>query len=164
VFDAATGRVVGVDDRSLGRRGFVPGDGIEQNDRRSVYGGRARYTRSWSLVGRPVESQVAVETRNDDVDLALHRQVRRNRFFDVNRLSVSERSVGTWFDHRIVFRDWVRLEVGLRGDVFFFDGRNRLRPQRADPNFDPVPIAGSTTASIVSPKANLTFTLVRDAD
>src|SRR5207253_1988211 len=73
-------------------------------------------------------------------------------------------SLGTWFDHRIVLREWLRLELGLRGDVFFFDGRNRLRPERADPNFDPVPIAGSTTASIVSPKANLTVTPVRSTD
>ena len=39
-----------------------------------VGGGRARWTRDWSLLDRPVETQVAVETRNDDVDLGLFRQ------------------------------------------------------------------------------------------
>jgi outer membrane receptor protein involved in Fe transport len=165
IFDTdGNDRFVGMDDLPTGRNGFVLGDGIEQNDQRYLYGGRVRYTRAWLDAVLPMESRIAVETRNDDIDVALHRQVRRNRFFSVNDLAVSERSMGTYFTHEIFFTDWIRLEAGLRGDVFFVDGRNRLRDQRADPNFDPVPISGSTSASIVSPKATLVVTPVADTD
>ena len=102
-----------------------------------MYGGRARSTRTWTAFRFPVQSRVAVETRNDDIDLALHRQVRRNRFFTVNQLAVSERSLGSYFANEIFFADWIRLEVGLGGDVFFVDGRNRCRGSAATPTSTP---------------------------
>ena len=157
-------RFVGIDDLPTGRNGVVPGDGIEQNDQRYLYGGRARYTRAWTDAVLPMETKIAVETRNDDIHVALHRQVRRNRFFSINDVAASERSMGTYLTHQIFFTDWIRLEAGLRGDVFFVDARNRLRRQRNDTNFDPVPIAGSTSTSIVSPKANFVVTPVADTD
>ncbi len=164
IFDTDAHRFVGLDDLPTGHAGFVPGDGIEQNDQRYLYGGRARVTHVWTGFRFPMETKLAVETRNDDVNVALHRQVRRNRFLDVNELAVSERSLGTYLTDEVFFTDWLRLEAGLRGDVFFVDGRNRLRRQRSDPNFDPVRIAGSTSASIVSPKATLVVTPVADTD
>ncbi len=179
ILDRETGRFVGLDDRPAGQ-GVVPGDGIEQNDQRWLYGGRARYTRYWTLHDVPVESRVAVETRNDDIALALHRQVRRNRFYTINQVAIAERSLGTYLTHQIFFTDRIRLEVGLRGDVFFVNGRNRLPGQRrpcpvdadgnvvrngrCEPNFDPVRIAGTTDDSIVSPKANLVVTPAANTD
>src|SRR5581483_907350 len=180
IVDTETHRLVGLDDRPTGVPGFVPGDGIEQNDSRYVYGGRGRYTRVWTAFGAPVVSRVAVETRNDDIDLALYRQVRRNRFFAINRLAVAERSLGTYWTNEIDFTERIRLELGLRGDVFFVDGRNRLprqrrpcrvaadgtviRTGRCEPNFDPVPIRGTAEDSIVSPKATLVVTPVAHTD
>jgi outer membrane receptor protein involved in Fe transport len=164
IFDADTSRFVGVDDRPTGVRGVLPGDGIEQDDRRWLYGGRVRWTHIWSVLGVPGESRAAVETRNDDVVVALRRQVRRNPFFSLNDVAVSERSVGTYLTHEAFLTDWIRLEAGLRGDVFFVDGRNRVGRQRQDPNFDPVPIRGGTTDSVVSPKARLVVTPVADTD
>jgi outer membrane receptor protein involved in Fe transport len=164
IFDTAAQRFVGTDDLPTGRGGSVPGDGIEQNDQRYLYGGRIRYRRFWDLLGLPGESRLAVETRNDDVNLALHRQVRRNRFFSVNALAVSERSVGAYLTHEVLLADRVRLEVGLRGDVFFVDARNRLARQRSDVNFDPVRIAGGTSDSILSPKAALVVTPIENTD
>jgi len=156
---------------------FIPGDGIEQNDQRELYGARARYTRFWTLGGRPAQSQIAIETRNDDISVALHRQVQRRRFFTVNQVSVQERSVSGYMHHEIFFTDAVRFEVGLRGDVFFVDGHSHLpagestndncNPQTdptCDPNFTAVPIAGHVIDSIVSPKANLIISPLPDTD
>ncbi len=175
------GHVVGRDDLPFGASAVVPGDGIEQNDQRYLYGGRVRYTRFWSVLGLPVETRVAVETRNDDIDVALARQVRRNIFYTINKLNVSERSVSPYLTNEVFFTDWIRLEFGLRGDVFFVDGRNRLPRQRkpcpvdpvtgatirdgkCEPNFAPVPISGTTEASMVSPKANLVISPRDDTD
>jgi hypothetical protein len=141
---------------------WIPGDGIEQDDDRWLVGGKLRWTRDWALGDHPMQTQVGAETRNDSVMLQLWRQVRRNRFFPVNRLRVTERSFSGWMGQEVFFTDWMRVEAGLRGDVFVFSGRNRL-PLSAldpatDPNFTGTYIDGNTTAGIVSPKANLIVT------
>jgi outer membrane receptor protein involved in Fe transport len=143
---------------------YVPGDGIEQNDQRYMYGFKSRYTHYWLLLDRPVESEVGFESRNDSIDITLGRQVHRARFFDIERVHVEEHSFAGYMQQQIFWTDWVRFEVGLRGDFYVFDGTNRLPEQAPDPNFDPVRIAGYTTAGIVSPKANLIATPVKNTD
>jgi outer membrane receptor protein involved in Fe transport len=137
---------------------YIPGDGIEQNDQREIYGGKANYTRYWLLLDRPVQSQVAVETRNDHIDVALHREVQRTRFYTINELVVQEDSISAWMQQQVFLTDWLRLEAGLRGDVFFFNGQNRLPQQGPDQNFASVYIAGNSTDSVVSPKVNVVIT------
>lgn len=143
---------------------YIPGDGIEQNDQREIYGGRANYTRYWSLGGFAGQSQVAVETRNDHINVALHRQVQRARFYTINELVVQEDTVSAWMQHQVFLTDWLRVEAGLRGDVFFFDGTNRLPQQGPDPNFSAVYIAGNSTDSVVSPKVNVVVTPLPETD
>ncbi len=138
-----------------GTSNFIPGDGIEQNDQRELFGGKANYTRYWELAGIPGQSQVAVESRNDNIHVALHRQYRRNRFYTVNQLAVQENTVSAWMQHQFFLTDWLRVETGLRGDVFFFNGQNRLPKQGPDANFAPVYIAGNSSDSVVSPKVNV---------
>ncbi len=159
-----------------GSQAFVPGDGIEQNDQRELYGARAKYTRYWSVVDRPVQSQIVVESRNDDISVALYRQVQRQRFFTVNKLDVEERSLSGYTQQQIFLTDWIRLEGGLRGDVYFINADNRLPAgtptdgacdptnPNADPNFCGNAISGTLTKSIVSPKASVIITPVTDTD
>jgi outer membrane receptor protein involved in Fe transport len=137
---------------------YVPGDGLEQNDVRYLYGGQGVYTRTWEIGALPLQTRVGFQTRNDDIDVALYRQVRRNRFFTVNRVAVEERSFSGFLAQQVFLTDWIRFEGGLRGDVFTFDLRNRLPAQRPDPDFQAVPFDGFTSDSIVSPKANLVLT------
>ncbi|MBI3770480.1 MAG: TonB-dependent receptor [Deltaproteobacteria bacterium] len=143
---------------------YIPGDGILQNDQRYLYGARAHYTHYWALADIPLQSQVGFENRNDDIRVALQRQVRRRPFFTINKLGVLESSFSGFMQQQVFFTDWIRLEVGLRGDIFLFDGRNRLPQQASDPNFDPVAVSGNTTDGIISPKANLVITPLRDTD
>lgn len=143
---------------------YIPGDGIEQNDQRYTYGGRANYTRYWELLGIPGQSQVAVETRNDTINVALHRQVQRNRFYTVNELGVQEDTVTPWMEHQVFLTDWLRIETGVRGDVFFFNGNNRLPVQGSDPNFVPQVVQGNSTDSVVSPKVNVVITPLPETD
>ena len=57
---------------------YIPGDGIDQDDQRLLFGARGRCTRFWAVGPVPVQSEVGLETRRDDADVALHRQVRRH--------------------------------------------------------------------------------------
>jgi outer membrane receptor protein involved in Fe transport len=143
---------------------YIPGDQIFQGDSRYVFGGHAGYTRNWFLAGTPLQSTIALETRNDDVHIKLQRSVRRTSFFTVNEVYVREHSFTGYWGQQIFFTDWIRFEGGLRGDFYIFDVNNRLPQQRIDPNFHSVYLNGYTTAGLPSPKANLIITPVENTD
>ncbi len=165
---------------------FIPGDGIEQDDTRLLFGGFVQYARYYSLndvpgLGQiglgdvPMQSVFGLATRRDDINVGLQRQVRRNPFFDINKVGVGEQSVSGYWGQQIFFNDWLRFEGGVRGDVFFFDVRNRLPTQGVDANFSCLPnaqgvcpssgvptnadgavvIQGNEVDGLASPKANL---------
>lgn len=143
---------------------YIPGDGIYQGDSRTLWGGRARYTRNWFLRNLPMQTELAVETRNDDIHVTLQRQVRRSSFFTVNDVYVRERSFSGYWSQQVFFTDWLRFEGGLRGDLFVFDVANRLPQQARDPNFASVFLNGRSTEVLPSPKANLIITPVENTD
>ena len=104
----------------------VRGDGIEQNDQRYMYGGRVRYSRLWSIGGMATQTTIGVETRNDDANVGLFNQQKRHRF-DVNtKVHVGEHSLSGYLQQEFFLTEWARLQIGLRGDEFFFDVGNRL--------------------------------------
>ncbi len=129
----------------------VRGDGIEQNDSRVLYGGRVRYSRFWTLSTMPMQSTLSFETRQDHIDVGLFRQKGRRRFATVNRANIEERSFSGYLQQEFFFREWVRLQVGLRGDLFFFDVEDRAPAEATSA----IRIRGNTTDGVVSPKANL---------
>ncbi|MEO8602603.1 MAG: TonB-dependent receptor plug domain-containing protein [bacterium] len=140
---------------------FIPGDGIEQDDSRLLFGGFVQYNRFYNVGNVPVlgdvpmQSEFGITTRYDSIDIALQRQVRRNPFYTINKNGVQEQSVSGYWGQQIFFNEWARFEGGVRGDVFFFDVRDRLPQQGPDPNFEPVPIKGNNVKGLASPKANL---------
>lgn len=132
-------------------RDTIRGDGINQDDSRVLYGGRLRYTRFWTIGGMPTESMLGFETRNDDADVGLFRQQKRHRFATTNKVNVEERSFSGYLQQEFFLREWLRLQVGVRGDCFLFAVNNRL-PANAT---DATRIRGNTIDGIVNPKANL---------
>jgi len=137
---------------------YVPGDGIHQRDERLFYGGQAAWAHQGEAGSLPYVGQVGLYTRGDLAGLTLDRQVRRRSFFTVNRVAVDEFSVGGFATAELFWSPRIRTQIGLRGDLFFFDVQNRLSPQPRDPNFAAVPIDGSATEGIVSPKLNVVVT------
>ncbi len=129
----------------------VRGDGINQNDQRYLYGGRVRYARIWSLGSLLTQSTIGVETRNDEANVGLFHQQRRRRFATTTKVHVSEHSLGGYWQQEFFLTAWARLQLGLRGDEFFFDVGNRL-PATAT---DAMRIRGVTNDGLVNPKANL---------
>ena len=119
----------------------VQGDGIEQLDSRVLFGGRAHYHRVWTLGTLPLESTIGFETRNDNADVGLFRQQRRQRFVTTQKAEIWENAFSGYTQHELFVREWLRFIVGLRGDVFVFDVDDRS-PREA-------------TDGIVSPKASL---------
>ena len=147
----------------------VRGDGIEQLDSRVLFGGRAHYHRLWTLGTMPLESTVGFETRNDNADVGLFRQQRRQRFVTTQKAEVWENAFSGYTQHELFVREWLRFIVGLRGDVFVFDVDDRsphevtntpqLQGKKSKRVLQQTTDAGhvysSTTDGIVSPKASL---------
>lgn len=147
-------------DPSLALDQFIPGDGIEQDDTRLLFGGYIEYNRFYTvsdlpwLGDVPMQTEFGLQTRRDNIDVALWRQVQRNRFFAVNKVGVQEQSVSGYWGQQIFFTDWARLEGGLRGDVFFFNVNNRLPQQDIDANFSCLPNANGVCPSSGVPTNN----------
>ncbi|MFN8644773.1 MAG: TonB-dependent receptor plug domain-containing protein [Candidatus Binatia bacterium] len=140
---------------------YVPGDGIEQTDTRLLFGGVLQYRRFYAVGGLPwlgdvpMQSELGLSTRRDQIDVSLRNQVRRRPYFTVNDVGVGEQSLSGWWGQQVLLTPWARLEGGVRGDVFFFNVGNQLPQQGLDPNFEAVAIAGSAVKGLPSPKINL---------
>jgi outer membrane receptor protein involved in Fe transport len=162
----AGGTIFRTPEAPIGPGRFQPASGIEQNDRRWLYGAKASWTRAWTLAGLPLESALAFETRHDDVDVAVYRQLRRDHYFTLTRTYVEERSVSAWWSQSVFLTDWLRFEGGLRGDWFSFDVDDRLPANDSLPRSTggrmpgdgPFRIHARASDGIVSPKANLVVT------
>ena len=132
-------------------RDSVRGDGINQDDSRILYGGRIRYNRIWALGNLPTQTTIGFETRNDDADVGLFRQEKRQRFATTTKVNVMERSFSGYLQQEFFLNDWIRFQAGLRGDLFFFDVDNRLPAGVVDA----ILIQGNATDGIVNPKGSL---------
>ena len=137
----------------------VRGDGINQNDQRYLYGGRVRYSWIWSLGSLLTQSTIGLETRNDEANVGLSRQQQRRRFATTTKVHVSEHSLSGYWQQEFFLSEWARLQVGLRGDEFFFDVGNRLPAAT-----DAVHLRGFTNDGLANPKANLIVTPFPKAD
>ncbi len=120
----------------------LDGDGIEQTDRRLVAGAEARMALPGGLFGRDGQVAAGLDVRSDVADVGLHHQRRRERLDTYTRGWVSEQRLSPWGRHDLTLATGVRLQLGLRGDLFRFAYG-----------------AGDRWHGIVSPKANLAVDL-----
>lgn len=94
------------------------GDQFHQHDGRVMMGGAASRSFLGSIGGLPVETVVGVQTRFDDIDLALTNTVRRDFLSNIRRDKVKETSVGIYAENTVLWTDWLRTTLGWRGDYY----------------------------------------------
>jgi hypothetical protein len=98
------------------------GDQRDQEDRRTVSGGRLTYRRLGSVAGRHVESAVGMQLRHDAIgNTALYRTVRGRRIATVREDGVAQTSVGVFGQSELEWSRSLRTTVGLRADGYRFD-------------------------------------------
>lgn len=127
----------------------VHGDGIEQDDRRYVYGGEVGYRQGGELLGMASAATLGAQVRMDDARVRLGTQRQRVPLATTSDSLIHEASYSPYLKLEIQPARWVRLTGGPRADVFTFDVTDQCGascPQR--PN-------GRTTNTIVSTKGNL---------
>ncbi|WP_249148192.1 TonB-dependent receptor [Bradyrhizobium jicamae] len=96
----------------------VLGDQFHQHDDRVMLGGSASRTLTGSFAGLPMETTFGVQTRYDDIALALTDTWQRSFLANVRSDKVGEGSVGVYAQNTVRWTDWLRTTVGMRGDFY----------------------------------------------
>lgn len=123
------------------------GDQFHQHDDRVVAGGAVSRTFVGSLAGLPSETTVGLQTRYDDINVALTTTHQRNFLANTRSDKVQETSVAAYVQNTVRWTDWFRTTLGWRGDYYtttvnsLFDANN----------------SGKASASLGSPKFSMTF-------
>ncbi len=119
------------------------GDQFEQSEQRWVLGGNL--SRTWEnreLLGRDAEHTLGIQTRHDLIDgIGLWRTSKRQRFADIRQDDVYQASISAYAETTVKWNDWLRTNLGVRGDLFHFDTSSNLPAN-----------SGDDLAGIVSPK------------
>jgi outer membrane receptor protein involved in Fe transport len=124
----------------------VNGDQHGQNDRRTILGGAASYTRNDKVVGLDSDTTIGVQTRYDDIYLDLQHTHQRTVLATLIADKVQEASVGLYGENTTHWTPWLRSIVGLRGDYFYADDRNIVGGA-----------SGDEGKGILEPKGSLVF-------
>lgn len=125
----------------------VNGDQFHQRDDRFVGGINASHTFSTTFAGLPMETEIGLQSRYDDIDLALTNTVRRQFLSNVRSDKVQEGSVGLYVRNTVRWTDWFRTTLGYRGDFY---------AANVDSIFNAAN-SGKAQAAIGSPKASMVF-------
>lgn len=126
----------------------VNGDGIQQSDRRVVYGGDIGYKQRGEVLGLPSIGTIGFQTRVDNIHARLGTQTTRMPTGPTTDSDILQASYAPFVKAEVQPTSWMRLAGGLRAETFTFDVRNRCEACAEQP-------AGSTSSGIVLPKMNL---------
>jgi hypothetical protein len=123
----------------------INGDQFNQIDRRGVFGASLERTGVLSAFGRRTETHIGVQIRDDVIgDVGLRHTAQRRLINIVRDDRVHEISAGVFAKATTRWNEWLRTDLGLRGDTYYFkvESDNPLN-------------SGQRTASIASPKVGV---------
>jgi outer membrane receptor protein involved in Fe transport len=123
----------------------VNGDQFHQHDDRILGGINASRTFLSQLYGLPLETEVGVQSRYDDIRLDLSNTLRRQFLSPIRSDAVQEGSVGIFAQNTLRWTDWLRTVVGWRGDFYDTSVKSFFTPANS----------GTANAFIGSPKFSL---------
>jgi len=124
------------------------GDGIQQSDRRVMYGGDIGYKQRGEVLGLPSIGTIGVQTRVDNINARLGTQTTRMPTGITTDSDILEASYAPFVKAEVQPTPWMRLAGGVRGETFTFDVRNRCPTCAEEP-------AGRKQSGVVLPKMNL---------
>ncbi len=124
----------------------VFGDQFSQSDRRTLMGGQFSHVFRGSLGGTRTDTKIGLQTRYDNIDVALGKTYQRTPLSTVRADQVAEASVSAYAENTAYWTPWFRSVLGYRVDWF-----------AASVNSDLPENSGKSTAAMGSPKASLIF-------
>ncbi|MEX2579995.1 MAG: TonB-dependent receptor plug domain-containing protein [Verrucomicrobiales bacterium] len=125
----------------------VNGDQFNQVDRRTFAGFALTNTRPTRFLDRDGSFTAGFQTHHDWIDeTALYNTVARRRIGTVRSDGAYETNLSGFANQELIVNDWLKLNGGIRGDLFYFD---------VDSN-DPLN-SGNEWAGMASPKLGAVF-------
>jgi outer membrane receptor protein involved in Fe transport len=125
----------------------VNGDGIEQTDKRYLGGSYFNYRRNYTLLEIPTETLLGFSSRTDRTRVGLFNQRRRQRLSTTINSIINQTNLAWYAQQEVRPTSWLRTQVGVRLDNFFFDVHDN-RPVVAKNS-------GDDASFIANPKANI---------
>ena len=120
----------------------VHGDQFNQVDKRYVTGGQLTQTFNQNWWGMKVDNTFGLQVRNDYIPDSGLNHTEDRHILDVEvRDKVEEFSTGLFFDNQVHWTNWLRTDLGVRGDLYAID----VDSQQAGNS-------GNRTSGIFSPK------------
>ncbi len=126
----------------------VNGDGIQQADRRVMYGGDIGYKHRGEVFGVPSTGTIGFQTRVDDIHARLGTQTTRMPTGTTTDSDIFEASYAPFVKAEVQPISWMRLAGGLRAETFTFDVQNRCSTCAEQPD-------GRKSSGIILPKMNM---------
>ncbi|WP_375464647.1 TonB-dependent receptor [uncultured Methylobacterium sp.] len=122
----------------------VNGDQFHQLDQRILGGAEVSHVFQGDLFGRPIETEIGVQTRTDSIRVGLFNTTNRQFRSAILDDRVLEASGAFYLDTRLCWTDWLRTSVGFRADGY-----------HADVVSDTAANSGRARDGIVNPKLGL---------
>ncbi|HKU98395.1 MAG TPA: TonB-dependent receptor, partial [Vineibacter sp.] len=122
----------------------VNGDQFRQRDKRTILGLNASHTFKGRLGDMPTQTRIGLQGRFDDIRVGLFKTHQRETLSTVREDRVRESSLGLYIQNTTRWTEWLRTNVGVRGDYYAAKVRS-----------DTPANSGKTDDFIASPKAGL---------
>ncbi len=129
----------------------VNGDEIEQDDDRTILGGRVEYGINETFGSPKINTLIGTSVRSDVITNQLWHAAQRERLENRADDDIRETNFALYIQQDYLLSPFVRLQLGLRNDNFFFDVKDNHNAGTPDD------ITGKVTETNFSPKANLTI-------
>jgi hypothetical protein len=122
----------------------INGDQFRQRDSRVLGGGEVSHVFQGDLFGLPMENEIGVQTRTDDIRVGLFNT--QNRLYRSTVLDdrVLEASAAFYYENRVRWTGWLRTSIGFRADGYYADVRSDIPAN-----------SGKAHDGIVNPKLGL---------
>lgn len=127
--------------------GPVNGDQFHQRDDRILGGINASHTFNVFFAGLPMQTEIGIQSRYDDIKAALSNTAQRQFLSGTRSDRVKEGSAGVFIQNAVFWTDWLRTNAGYRADFYATNVNSLLNPANS----------GNATASIGSPKFGAVF-------
>lgn len=128
----------------------VNGDGINQKEKRNIYGYNTTASKSWIIASKNTSTEFGAGFRYDDINgIELSKAVKRKFSEYVQKGDINELNVYLSWTQHLELSDKVTVNGGLRLDNFRFAYKDKLA---GETNFR------SQQRNIISPKLNFVYT------
>lgn len=138
----------------------IDGDEINQQDRRTFYGGKVSYRVAHELGGVRFDTTIGGDVRADDIHELLWNTSNRVQLAPVRNNRVRETMLSAYVSEALMPFDWARVVLGARADSLAFSVDNNLQGSIDPQN----PRSGVDGAEQLSPKASLIVSPLRKKD